>query len=235
MVHNMKYFSFWGLIALTSCFSCGPIATVIHEECTTAKPYEFEIPVVTEPTDAQLSVGDTVSLNFSFSSKIKDKIDGKIYDLKDFKDFYPAIRFYHIEDSIRNPYFFEFSDTCCIKGQNVFVDHYLPDKDRRKDAGIGFDFIYESDKDIFVSKVSFILKKKGIYYFKISSESKADLTGPFPGKCNTRLVYFNFKQSTDGNFDLVKNFIYPNGLPEIIDDFGRGQFITDGGYAFEVK
>jgi hypothetical protein len=217
-------------------FSCGPIATVIHEECTTAKPYVFEFPVVTEPSGTKLSVGDTVSIDFSFSSKAKDATDGKIYDLKDFLSFEPEIRLYHIEDSIRNPYFFEFSDTCCTQAKNLFVDHYLPDRDRRKDAGIGFDFVYVPDRDIFESKVSFILKKKGIYYFKITSGSIPELTGPFPGKCNTRLVYIGFNQQSDGNFDLIKSLYVPicKNDASCYEEF-KGQFNLDGGYAFEVK
>ena len=65
---------------------------------------------------------------------MKDEADGKVYDLKDFKDFLPAVRLYRVEENVKDPYFFAFSDTCCMYVQNMFVDHYLPDKARRKDA-----------------------------------------------------------------------------------------------------
>ena len=77
--------------------------------------------------------------------------------------------------------------------------------------------------------------EKGIYYFKINSESKREFTGSFPGKCNSRPVDFIVVQQTDGNFDLVKSYIYPNGIPSVIDDIGKSQYENEGGYAFEVK
>ena len=48
-------------------------------------------------------------------------------------------------------------------------------------------------------------------------------------------MYFGFNQQTDGNFDLVKNYIYPNGIPSVVDDIGKTQYDNEGGYAFEVK
>lgn len=226
----------YSLVLLLNFYSCGPIATVIHEECTTVVPYQFNIHVKAKPAIGTYQLGDTIFINFEFNAKMKDQADGKLYDLKDFKDFYPAIRLYRLDESIKNPYFFDFSDTCCLNVENLFVDHYLPERETRKDAGLGFDFIYDQSKDSFHAKVAFIMKKKGIYYFKISSESKADLTGPFPGKCNTRLVYFGFNQQTDGNFDLVKS-IYTSickADASCYEEFKR-EFNKEGGYAFEVK
>ncbi|MFZ1456137.1 MAG: hypothetical protein WAT22_17900 [Saprospiraceae bacterium] len=78
------------------------------------------------------------------------------------------------------------------------------------------------------------MQKKGIYYFKISSENR-DISGPFPGKCGTRLVYIDFRQQSDGNYELVKNYIYPNGIPFYIDTVGKDTFNKEGGYAFEVR
>ena len=162
-----KFPTIFGIVGIVGCFSCGPIATIIHEECTTVKPYQFFVPV------------STVSTN-----KILQK-DGKVYYLKDFKDFLPAVRLYRVEENVKDPYFFEFSDTCCMYVQNMFVDHYLPDKARRKDAGM--------------------------------------------------LVYIDFRQQSDGNYELVKNYIYPNGIPFYIDTVGKDTFNKEGGYAFEVR
>jgi len=235
MVNRSKYFIFLSLVGLLSCYSCGPIATVIHEECTSVVPYQFNVPVNTYTSRNMLQIGDTITVRFEFSSKMKDESDGKIYELKDFKDFRPAIRLYHVENVTQNPYFFDFSDTCCIEVGNLFVDHYLPERETRKDAGIGFDFIYHQSSETFNGSVSFILKRKGIYYFKINSESKADFTGPFPGKCNTRLVYFDFNQHSDGNFDLIRSIYDTICKSESCYNEFKGQFNVEGGFAFEVK
>ena len=142
-----KFPTIFGIVGIVGCFSCGPIATIIHEECTTVKPYQFFVPVSTVSTNKILQKGDTIFINFEFSSKMKDEADGKVYDLKDFKDFLPAVRLYRVEENVKDPYFFEFSDTCCMYVQNMFVDHYLPDKARRKDAGmlVYIDFRQQSD------------------------------------------------------------------------------------------
>ena len=229
-----KFPTIFGIVGIVGCFSCGPIATIIHEECTTVKPYQFFVPVSTVSTNKILQKGDTIFINFEFSSKMKDEADGKVYDLKDFKDFLPAVRLYRVEENVKDPYFFEFSDTCCMYVQNMFVDHYLPDKARRKDAWIGFDFLYDPKSDLFRGSLAFKMQKKGIYYFKISSENR-DISGPFPGKCGTRLVYIDFRQQSDGNYELVKNYIYPNGIPFYIDTVGKDTFNKEGGYAFEVR
>jgi len=235
MRHRSKYFIFYSMLILLSGYSCGPIATVIHEECTTVVPYQFNVPVNTYSSQNILQTGDTITVKFEFSSKMKDESDGKIYELKDFKDFYPAIRLYHVESNTKNPYFFDFSDTCCIEVGNLFVDHYLPEKETRKDAGIGFDFIYHQNDDTFNGSVSFIMKQKGIYYFKISSESKADFTGPFPGKCNTRLVYFDFNQQSNGYFDLIRSIYDSICKSESCYEGFKREYNKEGGFAFEVK
>ena len=49
------------------------------------------------------------------------------------------------------------------------------------------------------------------------------------------LVYIDFRQQSDGNYELVKNYIYPNGIPFYIDTVGKDTFNKEGGYAFEVR
>ncbi len=235
----MRYSSnpilFYSLFVLLSLYSCGHIATIIHEECTTVKPYQFNIPVKTLPSRSVFQVGDTVAINFNFNAKIKDQTDGNFYDFKNAKAFYPVIRLYRLEESVKNPFFFDFSDTCCIHADNLLVDHNLQDRESRNDAGLSFDYIYDQSDDAFYGKVSYIMKENGIYYFKINILESRQGISYFPNKCGTRLVDFYCNQQTDGNFDLVKNFIYPNGIPYYIDNIGKQQFIADGGYAFEVK
>ncbi len=231
---NVLYLTL-SILGLISFYSCGPIATVSHEECTTALPYEFTIPVKTVPNRTQMNVNDTITVLFDFDAQMVDATERRNYNLKDFKDFYPAIRLFKLDGTNKNPFFFDFSDTCHIDVDNLFIDHYTPDRATRNDAGLGFDFKYNALSDKFTARISYVMYEKGIYYFKINSESKREFTGSFPGKCNSRPVDIIVVQQTDGNFDLVKSYIYPNGIPSVIDDIGKSQYENEGGYAFEVK
>jgi hypothetical protein len=139
------------------------------------------------------------------------------------------------KESVKNPFFFDFSDTCCSHVDNLLVDHNLQDRESQNDAGLSFDYIYDQSDDAYYGKVSYIMKENGIYYFKINILESRQGISYFPNKCGTRLVDFYCNRQTDGNFDLVKNFIYPNGISYYIDNIGKQQFMADGGYTFEVK
>ena len=229
---NVLYLTL-SILGLISFYSCGPIATVLHEECTTALPYEFTIPVKTVPNRTQMNVNDTITVLFDFDAQMVDATERRNYNLK---DFYPAIRLFKLDGTNKNPFFFDFSDTCHIDVDNLFIDHYTPDRATRNDAGLGFDFKYNALSDKFTARISYVMYEKGIYYFKINSESKREFTGSFPGKCNSRPVDIIVVQQADGNFDLVKS-IYTNICNEdstCYEEFKR-EFNKNGGYAFEVK
>jgi hypothetical protein len=217
------------VIVLTN--SCEYITPVVHPECTTVKPYNFGIPVFFVPNKYVFAVGDTLTIKFDFSEEMTDKTENKVYKLKDYKEFYPAVRFIKLDSTVKNKFFFEFADTCDMQLKNMFIQHY---PNENNDAGIGFDFDYREGR--YYASMSFILKKKGIYYFEMRSESSPEFPGNFEGKCGLRLVNIGIGHNYDTNFDLVKWLLYPNADPRFFEHYdAETEFRNRGGYAFEVK
>ena len=221
------------LICLISVFfkSCEFITPVVHPECTTVEPYGFRIPVQYSPNKYVFSVGDTITVKFDFSEEFTDLVENRKYLLKDYKEFYPAVRFIKLDSTVKNKFFFEFADTCDMQLKNMFIQHY---PNENNDAGIGFDFDYRDGR--YYASMSFIMRKKGIYYFEIKSESIPEFPGHFEGQCRLRLVSIGMGHDYDTNFDLVKWLLYPNADPRLLEHNDvEGQFRNRGGYAFEVK
>ena len=227
-----KYLNIFIVPCLLCFFSCGQIE---HDECTTSKPYRFTVPVHTYTTQSPLQIGDTVHVSFAFSSKMIDDTDGKEYDLKDYDDFITSIQLYRLEEVRNNPYFFDFSDTCCINAQTRSTYKNFVDWEKRYYGSITFDLIYDLQTDQYIGNVSFIMKVNGFYFFRVTNHDNSFVSGTFPEKCNNRSVKLFVKQQGEGNFDLLRNKLYPN-----VGDSGVEfvKYIFDnqeGGFAFEVK
>jgi hypothetical protein len=228
LIKKIKY----GLvIALLFNLSCGKIGMILHKECTTLSPYLFRLPVTYFPNKYVFSIGDTIKVNYEFSDELKDHSENKIYLLEDYKQFYPEMRLIKMDSTSSNPFFFEFSDTCDVKLKDKYILH---DRSYSQDAGISFNFEY--NEETYTASISFILKQKGIYYFKHSSAAIPEFPGNFEGRCKTRLVEINIFHDYDTNFDLVKWLLYPNADPRLLEhNDAEGRFRNIGGYAFEVK
>ncbi len=212
-------------------FSCQDLGIALNSECTTKKDYIFHIPVEISPNKYEFEIGDTITIDFDFSDTLVDSTENKKYIFEDYKGFLPAVRFISLNNNGEDRFFFKYADTSNMQLKNMFIQHY-PNK--HNDAGIGFDFDYKNNR--YYASLSFILKKKGIYYLKIQSEADQKFPEHFEGFCKYRQVVFFIKHPYDTNFDLVKWLLYPNSTPKDLE-LGKADeyFASIGGYAFKVK
>jgi len=231
-----NFFVFITILGFTFMFSCREAFVFARKECTTAVPYEFNIPCEILPHQHIFYVGDTITVNFDFEANLIDATENISYNMKDFKNFDLAVRLIQLKkDEKKNPFFFTFSDTCCTQSSRLVVDYDFEFRDNKNDAGIVIYPVYNEISHTFTAKISYILQQKGTYYFRIVNQNDRESSKSFPNQCGLRPIDFTVSQKNDGNFDLTKYLIFPDGQPDLIDEHGIIAYKKEAGFSFEVK
>ena len=88
----MKY-TLYIIVLTATVFSC-----ISSPECNDIRSYAFEIPASLSPAQRIYNIGDTITLNSTFSDVVYDRTNEREYLLQDFL-FYPGAIFQRIDTS----------------------------------------------------------------------------------------------------------------------------------------
>jgi len=219
---NTLLFFIFSLSFLTVFNSCN------KKECRIGNPfYQFDIPVTLTPALDTFNIGDTITINSSFSDFIQEINTGTSFILADYS-FEPYVQIYLLDSvSTLTESYISNNFEVIISPQYSFNLFVWPDG-RTNLAGE-----YSYQNSTYSLEYKLIAKKPGGYYFSQSAILGSEQL--FDGKCENLQtnVYVNMNNRKDNNFHLLKDVQNPY-IDKYLKNVNK-KFNKYGGYAFYVK
>lgn len=212
----------------TLIFTSSFLFSCIKKEC---KPdsylvYRWEIPVTLSPAKDTFNIGDTITITSRFQDMVKERFYGNKYKLVDYT-FKPVSTLIRL-DSIQNYAGFrsDFSEVQVIVPNWVnydFTPHVMAMRYR-----------YESNQ--YALEFQIVLKKKGVFLFKLESWLGAGPEQEFTGRCDNFMstAAMTLNNGAVNNIDMLYDAT-PTSQGDLILRGPKPEFYDKAGYCFSVK
>lgn len=200
-----------------------------HGQCDFEGNYEFQLPVVIEPSLDTFKIGDTISVESVFSNSVFDKTTNESYKLRNFR-FLPVTYVRRMDKQKIEENLSEYFEVIVDSIYDYKFFYY-------SDGGSSLVGEYRNGAESYSLKFKLIPKATGLYFFSTGSDINAGTVSTeqdFEKKCRNKSIdaYFNLKNSTDGNVDFLLNS--PDPEAKILWDRADEKFHQFAGYCFYV-
>ncbi len=205
-----------------------PNTSCVKEICRSVQgTFEFEVPVILSPAKETYRVGDTITIQSTFSDLVYERKTNTRYKLENFK-FFPGTEIVKIDlpegERFLADYFEIITDSLSSYGITFFSGG---------ESGILGEYFYQQNTYHLGFKL--VAKMPGLYYMEQGIDPMIGGNQNFEGKCsnvdNDGVVSLN--EGAQNNIEMLLSSPDPHFNTWILED-PESRFHRFGGYCFRV-